>query len=190
MDKLKSLDQALFLELNGRHSPFWDTIMTMVSNKYVWFPFYAMLIILLIYFYRRKGALMVLSLAASVGLADFVSSGIFKPFFERLRPCHEAVIGATVHVVDGCGGRYGFVSSHAANSFAIVVFLCLILPGRHLWLKIALLVWAFLISYSRIYLGVHYPGDITVGAAIGIFTGWLGVYVYKLLTQRYPFWTA
>lgn len=190
MDKLKSLDQELFLELNSRYSPLWDTIMTFISNKYVWFPFYVLLILLLIYFYKRRGALMVLSLAASVGLADFVSSGIFKPFFERLRPCHEAVIGMTVRVVDGCGGRYGFVSSHAANSFAIAVFLCLMLPARQRWLRAMLLVWACMISYSRIYLGVHYPGDITVGAAIGFFTAWLGVYVYRTIEKRYPFWTT
>ncbi|AMM52243.1 PA-phosphatase [Rufibacter sp. DG15C] len=190
MDKLKSLDQTLFLELNSRHSPFWDTFMTLISNKYVWFPFYLLLIILLIYFYRKRGVLMVLSLAASVGLADFVASGIFKPFFERLRPCHEAVIGTAVRVVDGCGGRYGFVSSHAANSFAIAVFLCIMLPRQQRWFKAFLLVWATMISYSRIYLGVHYPGDITVGAAIGVGAAFLSIYVYRFIEKRYSYWTS
>ena len=188
MEKIKQLDQALFLELNSRHSPFWDTVMVLVSNKFVWIPFYLLIIALLLYFYRRRGALMILALGASVGLADFIASGIFKPFFERLRPCHEEVIGATVYVIDGCGGRFGFVSSHAANSFAIAAFLCFLLPVRHWPLKILLLVWAAIISYSRIYLGVHYPGDITVGAAIGLLTAWLGLVAYRLLVQRYAFW--
>ncbi|MBA9077355.1 phosphatase PAP2 family protein [Rufibacter quisquiliarum] len=188
METLKSLDQALFLELNSRHTPFWDQVMVLVTNKYVWVPFYLLLIILMIYFYRRRGALMVLTLGASVGLADFIASGIFKPFFARLRPCHDAVVGATVQAINGCGGKYGFVSSHAANSFAIAAFFCFLLPARQWPLKVALILWASLISYSRIYLGVHYPGDITVGAAIGVVTAWLGIYLYHIISERYRFW--
>ncbi|MFC6999720.1 phosphatase PAP2 family protein [Rufibacter roseus] len=188
MEKLKSFDQSLFVELNSHHSPFWDALMVFVSNKYVWFPFYLLLVCLLIYFYRRRGALMVLTLAASVGLADFVSSGIFKPFFERLRPCHEEVLGATIFVVDGCGGRYGFVSSHAANSFAIAVYVIFLLKPRQWLLKVFLVFWAVLISYSRVYLGVHYPGDIMVGAIIGCLAAWLGLYLYKIISQRYSYW--
>ncbi|WP_192820906.1 phosphatase PAP2 family protein [Rufibacter sp. LB8] len=188
MEKLKALDQELFLELNSHHSPFWDSLMVFVSNKFVWIPFYLLLIVLLVYFYKRRGALMIMTLGASVGLADYVSSGIFKPLFERLRPCHEAVLGATVYVVEGCGGRFGFVSSHAANSFAIAAFLCFLLPARQWLLKVLLVFWAVVISYSRIYLGVHYPGDITVGAAIGTGAAFLGVYLYKQICQRYSFW--
>lgn len=188
MEKLKSLDQALFLELNARHSPFWDAVMVLVSNKYVWFPFYLLLIILLVYLYRRRGALMVLALGASVGLADFVSSGILKPFFGRLRPCHDELLGTTVNVIDGCGGRFGFVSSHAANSFAIAVFVYLLLKPRQWVFKIALILWAALISYSRIYLGVHYPGDIMAGALIGILAAYLGYFIYQKVCARFTFW--
>ncbi|MFB9862040.1 phosphatase PAP2 family protein [Rufibacter immobilis] len=188
MDELISLDQSLFLELNSHHSPFWDTVMTLISNKYVWFPFYALLIGLFIYFYKRKGYLMVLSLAASVGLADFVSSGILKPFFARLRPCHDQLINASVNAVDGCGGLYGFVSSHAANAFAVAVFVLLLLPRNQWIFKVLLLIWAMAISYSRIYLGVHYPGDITFGAAIGVGAAYLGMYFYQKISQKYTFW--
>lgn len=188
MEEIISFDQALFLELNSRHSPFWDTLMVLVSNKYVWFPFYLLLIALLVYFYKRRGALMVLALAASVGIADFVSSGILKPFFERLRPCHEEVLGATVYVINGCGGRYGFVSSHAANSFAIAVFVFYLLRPKQWLLKAFLLLWAALISYSRIYLGVHYPGDVVVGGAIGALAAALGLYTYAKIYQKYPYW--
>lgn len=190
MEKLKDIDQSLFIELNSHHSPFWDTLMVLVSNKFVWFPFYFLLICLFIYFYRKRGVLMVLTLAASVGLADFVSSGIFKPFFERLRPCHEEVLGATVFVIDGCGGRYGFVSSHAANSFAVAIFVIFLLKPRQWLLKLVLVLWAVTISYSRIYLGVHYPGDVIVGSVIGSLAAWFGFYLYNTICQRYAYWRS
>jgi undecaprenyl-diphosphatase len=188
MDELIALDQALFLELNQYRSPFWDVVMVLISNKYVWFPFYGILIGLWVYFYRRRGMLMVLTLAASVGIADFVASGIFKPYFARLRPCHDTLLGDAVNFIDGCGGQYGFVSSHAANAFAVAIFVIMLLP-RHQWgFKLLLFIWALAISYSRVYLGVHYPGDITAGAFIGIGAAWLGVYAFKKIAQRYPYW--
>ncbi|WP_205500768.1 phosphatase PAP2 family protein [Rufibacter psychrotolerans] len=187
MDELIALDQSLFLELNSHRSPFWDAVMVFISNKYVWFPFYAILAGLFLYFYKRRGLLMVLCLGASVGLADFISSGIFKPFFARLRPCHDLALGA-VNAVDGCGGRYGFVSSHAANAFAVAIFVILLLPKNQRVFKFLLLVWATAISYSRIYLGVHYPADITFGALVGTGAAWLGMYFYQKVSERYPYW--
>ncbi|WP_207430317.1 phosphatase PAP2 family protein [Sabulibacter ruber] len=187
MDELIALDQSLFLELNSHHSPFWDGVMVFISNKYVWFPFYAILAGLFFYFYKRRGVLMVLCLGASVGIADFVSSGIFKPFFARLRPCHDPVLGA-VNAIDGCGGKYGFVSSHAANAFAVAIFVILLLPKNQWAFKVLLLIWAAAISYSRVYLGVHYPGDITGGALIGIAAAWLGMYFFRKASQKFPYW--
>jgi len=188
MDKLQSLDQALFVELNSHSSPLWDTVMVLVSNKYVWFPFYLLLIAVLVYFYRRRGALLALVLAASVGLADFVSSGILKPYFGRLRPCHEEVLEASIHVINGCGGRFGFVSSHAANSFAIALFVAFLLKPNQWLLKSFLFFWALLISYSRVYLGVHYPGDILVGGVIGSLAAYLGFLLYGKIYRKYPYW--
>ncbi|GGK68246.1 phosphatase PAP2 family protein [Rufibacter glacialis] len=188
MDELKAIDQALFLELNGYHNPFWDAVMVLISNKYVWFPFYGVLAGLLIYFNKRRGLLMVLCLGASVGLADFISSGILKPYFARLRPCHDQLINANVNFVDGCGGLYGFVSSHAANAFAVAIFVIFLLPKKQWVFKGLLLVWAMAISYSRVYLGVHYPGDITAGALIGVGTAWLSIYIYRLLSKKYVYW--
>ncbi|WP_210464892.1 phosphatase PAP2 family protein [Rufibacter roseolus] len=190
MDELIALDHALFLELNRHHSPFWDAVMILISNKYVWFPFYGVLVGLFIYFYKRKGWLMVLSLGASVGLADFISSGILKPNVARLRPCHDLTLGEVVNAVDGCGGQYGFVSSHAANAFAVAIFVIMLLPKKQWGFKLLLLVWAMAISYSRVYLGVHYPGDITGGALIGIATAWLSMYFYKKASERYAFWQS
>jgi undecaprenyl-diphosphatase len=188
MDELIALDQSLFLELNSRHSPFWDAVMVLISNKFVWFPFYGILVGLFVYFYKRKGWLMVLSLGASVGLADFISSGILKPTVARLRPCHDTLINASVNAIDGCGGQYGFVSSHAANAFAVAIFVIMLLPKNQWLFKFLLLVWALAISYSRVYLGVHYPGDITAGALIGTGAAWLGMYFYRKASERYTFW--
>ncbi|WP_181306302.1 phosphatase PAP2 family protein [Rufibacter sp. XAAS-G3-1] len=188
MDEIIALDQALFLELHRHRSPFWDVVMVLISNKYVWFPFYGVLVGLFIYFYQRKGWLMVLSLGASVGLADFISSGILKPTVARLRPCHDQLINASVNAIDGCGGQYGFVSSHAANAFAVAIFVILLLPRKQWLFKILLLVWAIAISYSRVYLGVHYPGDITGGALIGVGAALLSMYFYRKASERFVFW--
>ncbi|ALJ00564.1 phosphatase PAP2 family protein [Rufibacter tibetensis] len=190
MDELKALDQALFLELHGYRSPFWDDVMVLISNKFVWFPFYGVLVGLFIYFYKRKGWLMVLCLGGSVGLADFISSGIFKPYFARLRPCHDELINAAVNAIDGCGGQYGFVSSHAANAFAVAIFVSMLLPKKQRFLKVLLVIWAIAISYSRVYLGVHYPGDITGGALIGVATAWLSMFFFQKISSRYSFWSA
>jgi undecaprenyl-diphosphatase len=146
--------------------------MVLVSNRFFWFPAYALLIFYLIYNYRRRGALMVLMILLAVGLADSISSNLFKPYFARLRPCHDPTLSEFINIVSGCGGKFGFMSSHAANTFAMATFLTLILPPRYLKFKILLFIWAVTVSYSRIYLGVHFPGDVLAGAILGTVLGW------------------
>ena len=110
-------------------------------------------------------------------MTDQFTSGLMKPFFERLRPSHEPALEGMVHMVSGySGGKYGFASSHAANTFGIAMFLSCLLKVEKPWIN-WLFLWAALVSYTRIYLGVHYPGDIIVGALIGVAFGWL---VFKL----------
>jgi len=186
IEALEKLDKELFVYINGLHSPFWDVIMIFMSEKLVWIPFYLAITGYVVYRYRRQGILMLLVAGASIGLADFVASGIFKKTFARLRPCHDTTLDAVINVVHGCGGQFGFMSSHAATTFALAVFFNLILSGRYYIFKIILVAWAVLICYSRVYLGVHFPMDVIGGALLGAMLAYLGAIVYNLLMNRYP----
>jgi len=170
IEQLKDWDQQLFLWLNGVGHPALDDVMLFLSAKLVWIPLYALLIFLL---YRRYGIQFwkpLLAIILVITIADQVTSSFMKPFFERLRPCHDASLDGLLINVGKCGGTYGFASSHAANSFGLaMIFFLLSECKKHIWL----FVWAALVSYSRIYLGVHFPGDILVGAIIGVGAGYL-----------------
>ena len=171
---LESVDRDLFLFLNGLHSSFMDPVMYWISYKYTWFPLYLFFIFLFIRFYGKKGIVLTVVAFVLIAVVDATTTYMFKEVVQRLRPCHDPELGSMVHLVrDHCGGKYGFFSGHASNSFAIAVLTGLILR-RHfppaLWL---LLIWAAVISYSRVYLGVHFPGDILAGAAWGTLWGYV-----------------
>ncbi|HOP05354.1 MAG TPA: phosphatase PAP2 family protein [Tenuifilaceae bacterium] len=168
---LSNIDSKLFLILNGINSPFWDTIMWYVSGKLTLIPLYLIIIYFIIKKYGWKTVWILVAVAAVVTLADQISVHFFKNVFERLRPCHNPEIKDIVHLVNGkCGGKFGFVSSHAANTFGVATFLLMLFRSR--WFSLAILLWAAVVSYSRIYLGVHYPGDVLVGSLLGAVIGW------------------
>lgn len=170
----EDLDKKATLYLNTLHHSNIDTTMIVISGKATWYPLYAILIGLIIYKERKRVWLVLLNIVLLITLSDQITSGLIKPLAQRLRPCHEPLMYPFLHLPDGCGGMYGFVSSHAANSFAIAVFLYLFFEKKKWFLL--LFPWAALVSYSRIYLGAHYLGDVLVGGAIGAGLGWL---VYK-----------
>jgi undecaprenyl-diphosphatase len=162
-------DKELFLFLNGFHNDYWDTIMLLVTRKETWLPFYVILLFYFVKNYRIKAVLILLSLAMLITASDQLSV-LLKDTIQRLRPVHEPSIEHLVHNVLRKGGLYGFVSSHAANSFAIFVFASRIFKNKSF--TVLLFLWAVLVSYSRIYSGVHYPLDIIFGALLGIVLGW------------------
>jgi len=164
IETLIKWDTQLFLFLNGLHSPFWDPIMIFASGKYT-FPIYLLLIFFVARKYGWKTIWWLLAIALVIVAADQISVNLFKNVFQRLRPCHTPELQGLVHLVKGCGGQYGFVSSHAANTFGVAVFLSLLFHNR--WATFGLLFWAAFVSYSRIYLGVHFPGDVICGAILG-----------------------
>ena len=144
--------------------------MVIISGKLTWIPLYAFLIYLLYKEYKSQVWKTILYLISTVIVADQVSSSIFKPLFKRLRPCHVEAFQSWIHLPAGCGGLYGFCSSHSANAFAVAIGVFLITKNKPFGLL--LLIWATLIGYSRIYLGAHYPLDVIIGAIVGGLVAW------------------
>src|SRR5687767_10459151 len=130
LETLRQLDRDIFTFLNNNHTPFWDPIMIIISERFFWFPAYFALIIYLLYTFRRRGIAKLVMALLAVGAADLISSRLFKPNFARLRPCHDPTLSETINIVSGCGGKFGFISSHAATTFALATFMFLVLPPR------------------------------------------------------------
>ena len=179
---IENLDQQLLLFLNSLNSPFWDQVMYAISGKLTWAPLYLAIMIYLGVKYRRKFFVILFFIILGITLADQISVHLFKNVFQRLRPCHEPELEGLVHLVKGeCGGLYGFVSSHATNSFYVALFSLLFIKKR--WFTISIVLWASVVGYSRIYLGVHYPGDVVCGSILGAMVGW-GIYKLYLHTDK------
>ena len=174
MEYLQSLDTDLFFLINGWHNSFFDPIMYWLSHKLIWIPMYLMIAYLMIRRYRMRGVLMLAFVALVITLCDQTASGLLKDLVQRLRPSRDPAFDGLIHLSKaGPGGKYGFVSSHAANVFGLATFLYFVLDPKFRLLKIWLFIWAVLVSYSRIYNGVHYPGDVIVASVIGAAYGWL-----------------
>lgn len=170
LEWLYQLDKELFLSINSFGYPHFNTFMLWMSNKYIWFPLYAYLIFRL---YQHEGLSFyqpLLALIVLVVITDQVTSGLMKPFFERYRPCHHPQIQELMTGLSKCGGLYGFASSHAANTFGLASFFYFYKNGKT---GMFLLLWAFVVSYSRVYLGAHFPSDVLAGAVIGVCAAYL-----------------
>lgn len=182
---LSDIDARLLLIVNGAHSPFFDSVMWCISGRWVWVPFYAVLAYLL---FRRmswkRASLCLVTIGLIILAADQTCATLIRPEIGRLRPANlNNPLSSFVHVVNGYrGGRYGFPSCHAANTFALAVFMSLVI--RHKWFTVMMFSWAFIVSYSRMYLGVHYFGDLFCGATIGSLFAVLFYYLQNYLFKR------
>jgi undecaprenyl-diphosphatase len=155
------------------------------SNRWIWIPFYAWILYRIYKLFGKKVFLIAVLSALLITASDQLASGVIKDAVKRPRPCHEASLADKVHLVNNyCGGPFGFVSSHAANSFALLSFLFLLVKSRDKSLIRLLIVWAILVSYSRIYLGAHYPGDVLCGALLGILLAILFSKIYFKVEKR------
>ena len=173
MNAINNLDHELFLFLNGLHVGWLNPVMTFISSEMGWIPFYVILLYLVFKKLGWKGLLfVVIGVVVLITCSDQLSSHVFKPVFHRFRPCHDPLIQDLVHLPNGhCGGQYGFISSHACNTFALASFITLIMKRFYKKIGLLMFIWAALVSYSRIYMGVHFPGDVLCGAAVGMILG-------------------
>jgi undecaprenyl-diphosphatase len=200
IEYLNQLDTNLFVYLNSINNDFFDVLFLWITEKYSWLFLYTVILMILTWRYLQlrlkfpagKGILgirlyfnksclpwLLLSfvfVGLVVALGDQVSVHLFKNVFQRLRPSHQTALAELIHLPRRQGGMYGFVSSHATTSFALAYFTSRIIGLK--WYYWIIFFWAFIFSYSRIYIGVHYPGDTIFGAILGILIGWMVLRVW------------
>ncbi|MGI9544070.1 MAG: phosphatase PAP2 family protein [Cyclobacteriaceae bacterium] len=183
-DSILQLDEELFSFLNSLNAPILDTLMLWATNKYFWTPLYLLLIFFISKEYKWSGIYLIVTIILVVVLANEVTSSFMKPYFQRLRPCYDSDLQETIHLIKRCGGRFGFASSHASNHFGLATIVWLLFGTRYR-ITALLFPWAALIAYSRVYIGVHYPLDILVGALVGGIVGWIVFKLFKLVNGKY-----
>jgi undecaprenyl-diphosphatase len=185
MEALGTLDERFFLFLNGLHTDWMDKVMIAVTQMWVWLPLYLLMVYWTVKQYGKRCWWIFIALGIVVLCSDQLSAHVCKPLFQRLRPCYNVDLQDLIYLPKGmAGGKYGFVSSHAANTFAIAAFMTAALRKNRAWVGIVLYLWAFISSYSRIYLGFHYPGDIFCGAVLGILVGLILWKVFQLVLLK------
>ena len=179
----ESLDIAVFYWINtGWSNPVFDVLLPLFREKLLWAPFYLFILAFVLQNCPYSKALPVLlGLVLTVGLSDFTSSTIVKKNVQRVRPCNDPEMQAMAIQRISCGSGYSFTSSHAANHFAVAMYLGLLFGRLGSWVRPALMSWASLIALSQVYVGVHYPGDILCGALLGLIIGW-GVFSLGKIT--------
>lgn len=181
---LIELDQKTFLLLNRLAFPALDPLMIALSSHWVWVPVYVSLTTWFLWKNGIRGLIPFGLLFITLLLTDQASVHLFKEVFERLRPCHEpGIMEQTRLVAENCGGAFGFVSSHAANSFGLATVSAGLVKKR--WFIRSIFLWAILVSYSRIYIGVHYPGDLIGGIILGSLIGWIVVFIYNRTLKKF-----
>lgn len=174
MTELLQIDQYLFHLINMVWTSEWlDTLMPLWRNKYIWLPFYVFLVSFLMINFGKKGYILFIFAVLTIGVADTLSSKVIKKTVQRVRPCNDPAMANFVDLKVKCGGGYSFTSSHATNHFALAVFLIFTLGKRFRWIKWGLLFWAATIAYGQVYVGVHYPLDVFIGAILGTLIGTL-----------------
>ncbi len=180
MERLIEYDKELFLWLNNLGSETWDPFWLMITDKWGSIPFYVLILYLVIRKFGVKHTLLILVFVALIITVSDQLSNIFKYGVARLRPCYDETVYQSMRLVKKtCGGKFGYFSAHAANSFTLITFISLLLQKYYKWIPYTLLIWALLVAYSRIYIGVHFPLDIISGMSVGMLIGFIFFKIYK-----------
>jgi undecaprenyl-diphosphatase len=188
IEKLIEWDKKLLLLLNSFRASWLDPVVLLLTETFFWLPLYLFLLYVVIKTFKKKSWIPLLGITLTIVLTDRVTSGFMKPFFQRLRPSRDPSLQGIVQLVTDFsgevyyGGLYGFASSHAANTFGTAFFFWLLFRKTKSWI-VWLFPWAIVMTYTRIYLGAHYPGDIIVGGLVGLLCGWIGYQTQRLLTK-------
>lgn len=182
LETLMEYDRAMFLLINGWNSPFFDEMMYFVSKVWIWAPLYLTFIMYAIRRWKLESIWIIVAMILCVVATDQLTN-LTKDIFQRLRPSHEPSLEGLVHHVNGyIGGKYGFVSGHSSNSFGFAMLSSLMIRNRTYTLSVFM--WASLVAYSRVYLGVHYPFDIMGGMVLGILVAWFVFTVMENIRRR------
>lgn len=184
-DSLLSLDQHLFFSINhGLSNSFFDWIMPIMRNRYFWIPLYVFMAVFFVRNYRMTGLKLLVFLGLTFAFADYGASSIVKPSIKRLRPCNDTAINSMVITRISCGPGYSMPSSHAANHFGIAFFLIFVFYRKWKWILPVALFWAFIIGFAQIYVGVHYPFDILMGAVLGAIVAYITATLFKVTLSK------
>jgi membrane-associated phospholipid phosphatase len=175
MNELLIWDQFIFYKINtGLANRFFDELMPLLRNPPTWIPFYVFFAVFLIYNFKRKGLYIIAFAIIAIIMSDQLSSSVIKPIVHRLRPCNDPhMVGYVRLVLKNCGAGFSFPSSHAVNHFTFALYIISIFPRQIKWVRPTMLVWASLVAFAQVYVGVHYPLDVLIGAIIGGLIGYL-----------------
>jgi undecaprenyl-diphosphatase len=185
-NQLLEFDRHLFYFINHTLSnAFFDWIMPLMRNPKFWIPLYLFIIIFCLWRYKRQGAILIVMLSLAAGFADFSSASIIKKYVVRVRPCRDVVTSTTVISRVPCGTGYSFPSTHATDHFAIAIFLSCVFFRKWPWVLPACVLWAAIICFAQVYVGVHFPIDVISGAIYGSLVGWLFSVGFKKLQPQF-----
>ena len=179
MDFILQLDESIFHAINtvGQNA-FFDWLMPLWRNKLTWIPLYIILIGIILYQLKIKGLYLLLALGLTIGIADTMSSKVIKKTVKRERPCRNTKLSKVRNLVH-CGGGYSFTSSHATNHFAVAAFLIFLTGSVFGRWRYWLWIWAALVAYAQVYVGVHYPLDVLCGGILGVLIAYLTAFFYR-----------
>lgn len=185
MTDLLHYDEMLFHMVNsGCSNGFFDWLMPLLRDKFFWAPFYIFIASFLCINYRKKGLVVFLALVLMVSLSDSISSQVLKKNVQRLRPCYLLEPNKEMNLLVPCGTGFSFPSTHAANHFAIAIFLSLVLGKVFQWIKIPLVIWAGSVAFAQVYVGVHFPLDVLAGGLFGAMMGWAAYLLLRFLPPK------